>query len=145
MVSYNNLFYLYLSLVALLLLVFSFFVSVQLKTIFLYLLNFLKVYKYFNKSVVFLDTNYQRLCNFYLTTADYFSCIAISELYLKSNDDSLDKKIIYFSLGLIYSKLSYWHISEYYYLKSLSISPDDRQIHSALASLYFKLGYDKKN
>nr|YP_009394660.1 hypothetical protein [Polysiphonia elongata]ARW63222.1 hypothetical protein [Polysiphonia elongata] len=143
MVSYNNLFYLYLSLIALLLLVFSFFVSIQLKTIFVYLLNFVQVFKYFNKRIVFSDINYQRLCNLHLITADYFSCIAISELYLKINNNFLDKKVIYLSLGFIYSKLCYWHISEYYYLKSSSISSDDMQMNSALANFYSTLGYDK--
>nr|YP_009394241.1 hypothetical protein [Leptosiphonia brodiei]ARW62803.1 hypothetical protein [Leptosiphonia brodiei] len=145
MSSYNILFYLYLSLVLLLLLLFAFFVSVQLKIVLLYVFNFSQASNVFNQTMNFSDVSYECLFNFHLHISDYFLCISLSEFYLKSSDVLFDKIMIYVSLGLIYSQLSCWHIAEYYYLQSLSLSPRNKQINVALAILYSKLGYTEKS
>nr|YP_009395287.1 hypothetical protein [Polysiphonia infestans]ARW64267.1 hypothetical protein [Polysiphonia infestans] len=144
MVNYNILFYLYLGLVVLLLVVFAFFVSLQLKTFILSLVRFLYFLKNYNRDVALSTTSYQNSCNFYLSIASYFSCISLCELSLVNNINSSSKTNVYLSLGFIYNQLSLWHIAEYYYLQSLSLSPNHIRVYLILAKMYSELGYTNK-
>lgn len=141
--DYNVLFYLYLSFVCLLLFVFAVFVSLQLKSLFLYILVYLEVFTFDQSSVVFSIKDYQNFYYLYSSISNYSLFISLSELCLESQIDLVDIKNIYFSLARIYRDLCCWGLAEYYYLKALSAGSDDAQITSSLANMYNHLGYAK--
>lgn len=120
---------------------FAFFVSIQLKRIFTYLFKFLQLYGIFKKNIVFSEINYHNFFYLHLTIEDYFLCISLCELVLANDNTLSNKKAVYFSLGLVYTKLSYWNIAEYYYLQLLNMNPDDTQTKIILSRLYSSLGH----
>lgn len=143
MINYNVLFYLYLSLVCLLLSVFAFFVSLQLKFVFLYLLKYLDILKLHHKNSILLHKNYKNFYSFYLLNFNYFFCISLSEFYLEKKRSLVDKKSIYLALSFIYIEVAFWEIAEYYYLQALSLQSDNCDICVALGNMYLKLGYEE--
>ena len=138
--DYNVLFYLYLSFVCLLLFVFAVFVSLQLKSLCLYIVVYFEVFTFDKSSFVFLIKDYQNFYYLYSTISNYALFISLSELCLESQTRLLDRKNIYFSLARIYRDLFCWGLAEHYYLKALSLGSDDAQIISSLANMYNYLG-----
>lgn len=143
MSDYNILFYLYLGIVSLLLFIFAMFVSLQLRFLTFYLLAFFKILNVSKSSFVFSFKDYQKFYHFYLTTADYFLSISLSELYLEDVSDLDSKKNIYVLLALAYRELSFIEIAKYYYLKALSLDPNNVQLSESLRQMYSQLGYRK--
>ena len=141
MSDYNILFYLYLSIVCLLLFVFAVFVSLQLKSLFFYFLFFIEGLSIDRSNFVFSMKLYQNFYYFHSTISGLSLFISLSELCLEHNLDNVDKKYIYFLLAGAYRDLSFPEISEYYYLKALSYDFQNVQIVSSLANMYNQLGY----
>lgn len=141
--NYNTLFYLYLSVVCLLLFVFAIFVSFQIRALFFYFLTFLKILDIDTSNLIFSIKNYQNFYCFYMIAFNYFSSIALSEFYLETILDDLDRKNIYTSLAIAYRELSFVRIAEHYYLKALSLDPFDVQLTLSLTQMYDQLGYKK--
>nr|YP_009393828.1 hypothetical protein [Polysiphonia sertularioides]ARW62390.1 hypothetical protein [Polysiphonia sertularioides] len=135
-----KIFYLYLIIVLVFLLIFSFFVSLQLKSFVLNVTNLINVIFMSEKNYLFSKKNYVKYTNYYLTNFDYFSCISLSEFLLETVIILKDKKILYTSLASLYSKIGCWTVSEYYYLEAISLGLNDIHILLDLANLYFHLG-----
>lgn len=141
MSEYNVLFYLYLSIVCLLLFVFAVFVSLQLKSLLLYFLVLIEGSSLDKSNFVFSMKRYQYFYYFYSTISDFSLFISLSELSLECNLDSVDKKYIYLLLAGTYRDLSFFEIAEHYYLQALSYCSNDIKIVSSLANMYDELGY----
>jgi len=141
MSDYNILFYLYLSIVCLLLFIFAVFVSLQLKSLFFYLLVFIEGLTIDRSNFVFAIKSYQNFYCFYSTISGSSLFISLSEFYLEHDLDNVDKQYIYFLLAGTYRDLRFFEIAEYYYLKALSCDAHDVKIVSSLANMYNQLGY----
>ncbi len=142
--NYIGLFYLYLSIVCLLLFTFSIFVSLQLRSFLFYFLSSLEVLTINKSKFIFSVRNYQNFYYYHSRISDYFLFISLSEFCLESNLDDVDKKNIYFSLARIYRELSLFEVAEYYYLEALSFYPQDLQITLSLVTMYNQLRYPNK-
>nr|YP_009395490.1 hypothetical protein [Vertebrata isogona]ARW64570.1 hypothetical protein [Vertebrata isogona] len=144
MYSYNFLFYLYLIIVLSTLLVFAFFVSLQLKLFGIYFFKFMDYMYTLRKKFAFLKQDYSNLFSLHLICLEYTKCIALSELFLENIDLFQDEGILYSSLGFIYNEISFFAIAEYYYLEALSYRPNDIALMLNLAKVYSSLGYNIK-
>nr|YP_009394452.1 hypothetical protein [Vertebrata thuyoides]ARW63014.1 hypothetical protein [Vertebrata thuyoides] len=145
MYSDNFLFYLYLVVVISILLVFSFFVSLQLK---LFSLNFVKsisLLYFFREKLSFIQKDYLDFYSSYIVRFDYFKAIALSELLLENLDTVESKVILCSSLGSIYDEMSFVAIAEYYYLEALSYNSNDINLILNLVKLYSILGHNNKS
>lgn len=92
----------------------------------------------------FSQESYLLLYKFYLDRGDFFLCISLSEMILDYCSEFIRKDIIYFCLASAYSRITLLHISEYYYLKALTVSPCNCDIMFALSKMYYDIGFMSK-
>nr|QCI06401.1 hypothetical protein [Dictyurus purpurascens] len=85
----------------------------------------------------FLDMSQDKLnkkIDFYLFKKQWFVCISMLEFFYENKIFTNFVVLLY--LGYCYENLFYFHIAEYYYLKSLSFSKNNLLILNKLANLY---------
>nr|YP_009391960.1 hypothetical protein [Periphykon beckeri]ARW60308.1 hypothetical protein [Periphykon beckeri] len=138
----NFLFFrLYLCIVLVLLLIFSFFISKQLLYIYISYCNYVFLFKHVKKKLCLDENTYSNFLNFYLFRRTLFSSISMCEFILELKSNLYQKQLCYYSLAYLYYKNSFYSIAEYYYLKIFSSSTSNDQAVLNLLNMYSKLGY----
>lgn len=144
MISNETYFYLYIIVILILLIILSVFVFFQVKSFFINWILHLFVFYGAKNITFFSEETYYTLLGSYFSRAQYFNCILLCELFLEKFSSSDNKKYFYINLADTYAQIEYWSISEYYYLKALSIYGQDMRILSKLANIYVFLGYKSR-
>nr|YP_010851525.1 hypothetical protein Ycf37 [Echinothamnion hystrix]WGH14587.1 hypothetical protein Ycf37 [Echinothamnion hystrix] len=141
----NVLFFrLYVLIILIFLLVFSFVLSNQLFVIIINKLKLIFVYNNLQKKIEFNKNFYLSLLDIYLLQGNVLISVALSEFILELNNDLVVKDLIYASLAYSYYSNSFYSIAEYYYLKILSFAPSNYKVILNLAYMYSDLGYKTK-
>nr|YP_009396306.1 hypothetical protein [Polysiphonia scopulorum]ARW65492.1 hypothetical protein [Polysiphonia scopulorum] len=136
------LFHLYLTIVFLLLFIFSISLSKDLFTLIRTLYRVNNSLTFFNTK--FTQESYVTLFNLHFNRENFFLCICLSDFLLKSSLIAIKKDLLYTFLAYIYYKNELFNLSEYYYLKALDLSPNNCDIIFALGKMYYNLGYVSK-
>nr|YP_010850931.1 hypothetical protein Ycf37 [Aphanocladia stichidiosa]WGH13992.1 hypothetical protein Ycf37 [Aphanocladia stichidiosa] len=137
-------FRLYILIILVFLLIFSFVLSKQLFIIVINQLKLIFLSSKLQKKNNFNEDFYCSLLEIYLINDNIVISVALSEFVLELNNDLVTKDLIYASLAYSYYSNSFYSIAEYYYLKILSFAPSNYKAISNLAYLYYNLGYKTK-
>nr|YP_010850535.1 hypothetical protein Ycf37 [Lophurella hookeriana]WGH13399.1 hypothetical protein Ycf37 [Lophurella hookeriana] len=137
-------FRLYVLIILVFLLTFSFVLSKQLFMIIINQLKLMFLSNSLQKKVNFNEDFYFGLLGIYLLHGNLLISVAFSEFILEINNDLVVKDLIYASLAYSYYSNSFYSIAEYYYLKILSFAPSNYKAILNLAYLYSNLGYKTK-
>nr|WGH13795.1 hypothetical protein Ycf37 [Lophurella pseudocorticata] len=137
-------FRLYVLIILVFLLIFSFILSKQLFMIIMNQLKLIFLSNNLQKKINFNEDFYFRLLGLYLFHGNVLISVALSEFILELNNDLVTKDLIYASLAYSYYSSSFYSIAEYYYLKILSFAPSNYKAVLNLAHLYSNLGYTTK-
>lgn len=127
------------------LLVFAFFVSLQLKLFSIYFFKFIDFSYILKKNFSFGEKDYSYFFSLYLMRLEYSKCIALSELFLENTNISQNEITLYSSLGFIYNEISFFAAAEYYYLEAIFRSPNDTDLIINLVKLYRNSGHKIKS
>nr|YP_009394866.1 hypothetical protein [Polysiphonia stricta]ARW63428.1 hypothetical protein [Polysiphonia stricta] len=140
----NLLFRLYLLMVFFFLLFFSLFLSKEMYLLLKQSLQIISVPFKFDSKKNLLNDDYFTLFNIFFARGNFLICLSLSEFYLESDKSFLNKDILYTFLAYVYCENSFWNIAEYYYLKALSLSPENCDIMFSLGKMYDNLGHKDK-
>nr|YP_010850337.1 hypothetical protein Ycf37 [Lophurella caespitosa]WGH13201.1 hypothetical protein Ycf37 [Lophurella caespitosa] len=137
-------FRLYVLIILVVLLIFSFVLSKQLLVIITNQFKLMFLFNSLKTKVDFSEDFYFGLLGIYFFRGNILMSVAISEFILEINNNLVAKDLIYASLAYSYYSNSFYSIAEYYYMKILSLAPSNYKAILNLAHLYSNLGYQTK-